>query len=150
MAKILPLEKIYLSESKIPKSGKGVFASENIKKGDLLAIVYSSPFGRSNLQEEDIRDGLTSRKLVSPNGKKNISIYSNVEVDFLYASSGSDKHGILRIETRDGSSEKAYFFALESIDVEKWEKEMTGEGDDWRRLDKTEFPTSFNIISQPL
>lgn len=121
---------------------------ENIKKGDLLVIVYSSPFGRSNLQEEDIRDSLISRKLVSPNGKKKISICSNVEVDFLYAHDGSGEGGVLRIEARDGSSEKAHFFALESIDVEEWLNKITGEGDDWRSLD-TEFPTSFNIISQP-
>jgi len=31
--------KIYVSSSKIPNSGKGVFATENIKKGDVKTSI---------------------------------------------------------------------------------------------------------------
>lgn len=36
--KIFPSQKIYISESKIPNSGKGVFASKLIKKGEIIEV----------------------------------------------------------------------------------------------------------------
>ncbi len=35
---IYPPKKIYIRSSKIPKSGKGVFASEAIKKGEIIEV----------------------------------------------------------------------------------------------------------------
>lgn len=35
---IFPPKKIYILESKIPNSGKGVFASKNIKKGEIIEV----------------------------------------------------------------------------------------------------------------
>jgi uncharacterized protein len=36
MVKIIPPTKIFIAESKIPKSGRGVFAAENISKGEVI------------------------------------------------------------------------------------------------------------------
>ncbi len=38
MSKISPSAKIYLSESKIPKAGSGVFAARAIKKGETIEV----------------------------------------------------------------------------------------------------------------
>ncbi len=38
MKQIFPPKKIYLSQSKIPNSGRGVFASGNIKKGEVIEV----------------------------------------------------------------------------------------------------------------
>jgi len=36
MIKIVPLDKVYISKSLIPKAGHGVFAGKNIKKGEII------------------------------------------------------------------------------------------------------------------
>ena len=33
-----PPKKVYLSKSKVPKAGKGIFAAENIEKGEIIEI----------------------------------------------------------------------------------------------------------------
>lgn len=38
MSSIYPSSKVYLNNSKIPNSGRGVFASKNIKKGEIIEI----------------------------------------------------------------------------------------------------------------
>lgn len=38
MSRISPSTKIYIDKSAIPNSGKGVFASENIKKGEVIEV----------------------------------------------------------------------------------------------------------------
>ena len=38
MSRIYSPSKIYISESKIPKSGKGVFAAGEVKKGEIIEI----------------------------------------------------------------------------------------------------------------
>ena len=38
MSKIYPSSFIYLNKSKIPESGKGVFASKNIKTGEIIEV----------------------------------------------------------------------------------------------------------------
>ncbi len=38
MNNIEPPKKIYIAQSKIPDSGKGVFASEDIKKGEVIEV----------------------------------------------------------------------------------------------------------------
>lgn len=38
MSSIYPLSKIYLNKSRIPQSGRGVFASKNIKKGEIIEV----------------------------------------------------------------------------------------------------------------
>lgn len=38
MSSIYPSSKVYLSNSKIPNSGKGVFASKDIKEGEIIEI----------------------------------------------------------------------------------------------------------------
>lgn len=38
MSSIYPSSKVYLKESKIPNSGRGVFAAKNIKKGEIIEV----------------------------------------------------------------------------------------------------------------
>ena len=54
MKKLIPSEKIYLDQSKLPDFGRGVFANQDIKKGEIIEkspIIVVSKNDTSNLNE---------------------------------------------------------------------------------------------------
>lgn len=54
MKKIFNSSKLYVAKSKIPNSGRGVFANQNIKKGEIIEtcpVIEVSKHDMSNLEE---------------------------------------------------------------------------------------------------